>query len=145
MERARRKLPETANGRRSNPPCRHFVQYHNVDQMGGPPTDPFCVWTNKETELDEGDRIWLVVGDGGCPKRFYLYSTFIVRQIESCLHRGFRTRIRGINGKVFDRSVPLNDEYWFDSLKERIGRGAFGLTRIQRVGLIGRLREIGEC
>ena len=125
----------------------HYFQYHSVEGMGGPPSEPFRVLTRKPVRNDViGERIWLVMGEKGTPSRFFLHSTFIADQLTDSSTPGFDTEIRGKLGKLFEPPIPLDDEYWFPAFLQRTGNFAFGFTEITKdLRVVGGLRTLANC
>ena len=80
---------------------RHYTAYHNVHRMGALlDDDALCVMTNKPVAKLIGSMVWLVVGDGGSPRRYTLASVFRVTDTGETDHPGFKNCVRG-SGRVF--------------------------------------------
>src|SRR5437660_73658 len=76
----------------------HFVQYHNPDVMDPfRPSKTFGIVTGKRGGLREGDRVWLVTGEGR-PREYFLCETFVVERIVSQIAGKFRYRVSGSYG-----------------------------------------------
>jgi len=81
--------------------ARHYIAYHNTERMGPlPDADALCVWTNKSVTKLPGSVVWLVVGEGGHPRRYTLASVFRVSKVGPADHPGFKNCVRG-EGHVF--------------------------------------------
>ncbi len=124
----------------------HWVQYHNVEKMGGWPTLPFRVLTNKPANTDLiGARVWLILGEGSGQKRFMLHSTFLIDSVRDSDERGFHAEVRGSSGTLFEPAPDIESTYWWQELERCTGNFAFGFTNVTgKNGLVGGLRELGR-
>ena len=109
-----------------------FVIYHNPDQMPYSASEitELSVVTNKRVSEIQGDRIWLLTGEGQ-PRRFYLVAWFIADQAERGSGPRFDTRIFGKQGRFFSPMVELTSRDWFREFQRSQGNSAFGLQRIK--------------
>jgi hypothetical protein len=124
---------------------RHFAVYHNPDAMGYSAEDvhELCFLTNKSVENLIGNRVWLITGEGK-PRKYFLRGTFIVGSVAANRDEGFRHIVRGTEGKLFRRRVPVGALPWFDRFKRSQGHFAFGLQRISDEAVIAELKAIGS-
>jgi hypothetical protein len=89
----------------------------------------FSIVTNKPVSDIEGDRVWLITGEGR-PRRFYLVAWFIADEAERWSGPRFGIRVFGEDGQFCDPMVELNSRDWFPDFKRSQGNFAFGLQRI---------------
>ena len=108
-----------------------YIVYHNPDSMGYPASQvtKLEIVTDKQVKSAIGSRVWLLTGEGR-PRRFYIRGYFVVDVIDSGDEDGFRTRLSGADGRLFEPMLDLTDESWFPELMRRQGNFAFGLQRI---------------
>ena len=108
-----------------------FVIYHNPEVMGRSASElvEFSVVTNKPVSNIEGDRVWLVTGEGR-PRTFYLCAWFIADRVERNTDPEFGTCVAGTHGKFFHPMIELNNEQWFGEFQRSQGNFAFGLQPI---------------
>ena len=108
-----------------------YVVYHNPEKMGYPASQvkTLEIVTDKQVKNAVGSRVWLLtekVSHGGIKWGGY----FIVDLIDSGKGDGFRTRLSGSVGEIFEPMLELTDEAWFPELIRTQGHFAFGLQRI---------------
>lgn len=98
-----------------------WIQYHDYEQMGGLPEGlPGCdretgISTNQRSALHaKGDVLFLIVGIGD-PKRYYLWSKFVVERIKRvvCELGGFTYNAFG-NEWVLNPPQLLNSEKFYE-------------------------------
>lgn len=122
---------------------KHFVQYHNSQEMGelnlarGP-----HIYTNKSVRNLSSNAVWLVVGSGTSPKQYALASAFrVARTSSDCFdHPDFKNAAYG-DGHVFSPPVSLNKLLWFDAFRHSLGNFSLGLTEIREEIYIEGLRQ----
>lgn len=122
-----------------------FLVYHNPDAMKVDVTkvNAFAIVTNKPVTEDViGNRVWLLTGTGR-PRTFLLRSYFIVDQIEANVD-GFKTKLSGTTGRVFEPMIDLTNEEWFEELKKSQGNFAFGLQSVTDEKIVGRLERFAN-
>jgi hypothetical protein len=124
---------------------RDFLIYHNPDSMGRSAREltELAVVTDKPVSSIQGDRIWLLTGEGQ-PRRFYLVAWFIADQIGSGADSGFGTCIAGQHGKFFRPIKELNSLEWFDDFKRSQGNFAFGLQPIKDERFVRGLQAVAS-
>lgn len=105
--------------------------------------DALSVVTDKKVGDLHGARVWLLTGRG-TPRTFLLRSCFIVDRIESPSSDGFKTKLLGEFGKIFDPMIELNAEEWFEDFKRCQGNFAFGLQRIKEERFIRGLEAVAS-
>jgi hypothetical protein len=126
---------------------KHFVVYHNADEMGYSANDnlddaaSFGVLTDKSFSPIEGSRIWLVMGED-TPKRYSLCYWFTADTVESGESRGYQYRVVGTHGERFSIPIPLNDQPWFPAFRSSQGNFAFGLSPITQPEFIDALTRL---
>jgi|SRR6478609_321102 len=118
-----------------------FVVYHNPDVMGQSveQVDGLSIVTDKKVSDMQGNRVWLMTGEG-TPRTFLLRSYFIVDRFE--IGDGYKTKLSGKDGKVFEPMLELNAQEWFDDFKNSQGNFAFGLQRIKNEQFIRGLEDL---
>ena len=122
---------------------RHFLAYHTPEKMGYSAEDvtELCIVTNKAVGNLMGDRIWLIQGEGK-PRKYFLRGTFVVASIGTDADDGFRYIVRGREGELFRRHIPIGTLPWFDRFKKSQGNFAFGLQRISDEAVVKELKRI---
>src|SRR5207253_10871667 len=105
-----------------------FVIYHNPDAMGRSAREltQLSIVTDKPVSNIQGDRIWLLTGEGQ-PRTFFLVAWFIAEEIRSGAESGFGTCVSGKDGTIFRPMKELNSLDWFSDFKRSQGNFAFGL------------------
>ena len=118
-----------------------YVVYNNLDTVGELYKKvSLSVFTNKNVSEDAvGGTVWLIVG-GGKPRNFRLRSWFIVSHVESGEEHGFRTRLSGSEGSIFDPMLEIVQEEWFLKLKKDQGNFAFGFNPIKDQEAVSQLQ-----
>lgn len=120
-----------------------FIVYHNPDAMGPlEPNDDFGVVTNRGLgSATIGDRVWLITGEG-TPRKYFLASWFYIDEFSSGVEDGFKHAIVGKNGQNFDPFAEIEQDEWFNQLKQDQGNFAFGFSRINTPGAVEGLKHI---
>lgn len=120
-----------------------YVVYHKAERMGYPALDieNLAIYTNKPTNGTNGNRIWLIAGEGR-PRKYFLRATFLINSVESSEKPEFTTRVIGTDGQLLDPMPLLNEESWFASFVEEQGRFAFGFNQIKNAKAVEALRKI---
>lgn len=116
---------------------RHWVQYHNA-AVRGPyrySRKEFGIVTNKPVEKLRNDRVWLIGGEGGSRKQYFLYETFVVENVEE-VEGPQRNLARSSQGVAFKRPPRIDGFPWFNRLRKAAGNFAFGLQRIKNEDVI---------
>lgn len=90
---------------------RHFVAYHNQKTMGyscAEFREP-RVQTRRPVEGLEGVTVWLLAGEGGSPKSYFLAAKFVASRCvpNVAANSKFPNLISG-KGHLFKKSIPLN-------------------------------------
>lgn len=123
---------------------RHFVQYHNPDQMGEyepPVEDDYGIVTNKKPACEEGHRVWLISRQGNSGSyRYFLCETFLVDSIAQEKGRGFHYSVKGRIGKTLN-NILIDQEDWFPRLRTLDGNFAFGLQPIDDSAVVNGLSK----
>lgn len=122
---------------------RDFVVYHNPEAMGVDveAVDAFSIVTDKTSVDPYGIRIWLLSGRGK-PRTFVLRSWFIVDSVEPGRGDGYKTKLSGKSGEVFEPVIDLNNEDWFQDFKRNQGNFAFGFNAINEDRFIKALETV---
>ena len=120
-----------------------FVVYHNPEAMGVDveAVDAFSIVTDKTSVDPRGIRVWLLSGRGR-PRMFVLRSWFIVDSAEAGSGNGYKTKLSGKSGEVFDPVIELNNEPWFHDFKQNQGNFAFGFNAIKEDRFIKALETV---
>jgi len=104
-----------------------YIQYHKIKTQGSVRDNAF-VYSRRNIDIKKGERIWLIAGEMiGNRHRYYLVKSFTFtakRQKDEWVYYGGENVIN--KGKTID----LTDRDWFKELIEKIGRGAFGISRL---------------
>lgn len=123
----------------------YFVQYHNADNMGYFPDtdsddidsirfdtdihDDFSFFTRKQSvEKAIGDHCFLIVGTGTKSKQYYLWSFFMIDEVEKDTDF-FNAYGTGFN---FERPILLNDLPDFADFKNFCGNFGIGFQNITK-------------
>ena len=122
-----------------------FVVYHNPDSMGKDvrSVGALSIVTNKPVDEVKGDRVGLLTGEG-VPRSYFLRSWFIIDDVQTNVE-GFKTKLSGEKGKVFEPMVELNREEWFKDFKRSQGNFSLGLQRIKDERFIRGLESLAEA
>ena len=123
-----------------------FVVYHNPDSMGYPASgiESLAVVTNNKIGDVHGGKVWLITGEGR-PRKYFLVCWFIVDTVSSACDSGFKTRVSGTEGEVFDPMIPLDSEAeWFQAFRKNQGGFAFGFRAIKGSETVERLQELAN-
>jgi len=122
---------------------RHFVAYHNTEQMGRSLRvgDPFRVLTNKRVDSLQGHLVWFVVGEDTRPRKYFLGSVFRVTEIGDTTQGGFSHFASG-HGHVFEPPIRLDNRDWFPSFATSVGRFGFGLQALKDPSSIAALEAL---
>jgi hypothetical protein len=125
---------------------RHFVAYHRADRMGydAEACDSFSHYTNKRIKNLIGDTVWVITGEPGYPKQYYLVSCFIVEAITPADHGDFGLILRG-QGRKLEPMAHLNDLDWFPQFRRRMGNFALGLQRVKDPEIIAAFHQLAMC
>lgn len=120
---------------------RHFVQYHNPDEMGPyrHRNKDFAIVTNKDFESIVGSTVWLVTRKGPRPYRYFLCSSFIVDEVERGNRGRFKNRAVGSEGR--DCDIEIGNQPWFPELLRVTGNFGLGLQPISNRAVIEGLQE----
>ena len=120
-----------------------FIVYHNPEKMRADvqEVNALSIVTNKTPVDPSGCRIWLMSGRGR-PRTFVLRSWFIVDSVEAGRGDGYKTKLSGKSGEVFDPVIELNDEPWFHDFKQNQGNFAFGFNAINEDRFVKALETV---
>lgn len=120
-----------------------YLVYHKAEKMGYPALDieNLAIYTSKPTAGAVGGRVWLVAGEGA-PRKYYLRATFLIGGVHASEKPGFRSRVVGTDGRLFDPMPRLDAEAWFPSFVEEHGRFALGFSEIKNPHAIAGFRAI---
>lgn len=58
------------------------------------------------------------------------------------MENGFRTRVSGSEGEVFDPMLELEKDAWLDLFKQEQGNFAFGFNSIKNEAIVEKLEEL---
>ena len=113
---------------------KHFLAYHNADGMGfamfeDGPTNEMGFLTRKSVQNMVGNTIWVVEGIGK-PKKYFFRGYFIVDEVLSDDVDDQLYHVLG-KGEPIAHDVPLNNEFWFPSLKRMQGNFGFGIQALR--------------
>jgi hypothetical protein len=122
----------------------HYIQYHNVEKMGvsaSSLSEP-KLHTDKSVRNLSSNVVWLISGEGGSPKKFYLAAVFKVNRLSAGTydHPDFKNSAYGI-GHIFGETILLNGLPWFEELKENFQNFRNGLTELTDSTKINELRS----
>lgn len=137
-----------------------WVQYHNYDRLGYVPADSLleeylddeeyeyecedvvpCVSTNKRAILNaRGDTLFLIVGIGQNPKQYYLWSVFVIEEVEIIDEEGEYSYNAFGNGWVLDSPKLLNSAS-FNEFKSLCGNFGFGFMSINNFHYLEKLKH----
>jgi hypothetical protein len=133
-----------ANVSERNPEARrigikHYVQYHNSEVMGDPCDEfddldigYFGIVTNKSVQKLQGNKIWLICGEGK-PREYFLCQFFIVDEVRKTNDNSdFKYYVTGKEGISLRPPIPLNPLPWFKDFREYMGNFGFGLMKIEQ-------------
>ncbi len=113
---------------------RHFVQYHNTEEMGQEcdtgETAPFEIVTNKRVNHLRGNTVWLVAGKGRHPRRYYLCQHFVVDEVGRKDEARFKFYARGRHGKRFQPLLPIDHYPWFHDFRASQQNFSLGVREI---------------
>lgn len=128
-----RKVLESLNSGAADPvaghPKKHYVQYHNTDKTGSRPTKGdgyFSIFSSKHIKNLIGQKVWLISGEGGRKKTFYLESVFGVDGVRL----GEPNVAYGANGLAFDPPIMLSGHDWFEDFKTRQQNFSLGVREV---------------
>jgi hypothetical protein len=112
---------------------KNYIVYHNPKSMGysAREINELSVVTNKNARSTEGNRVWILTGEGA-PRKFYLVGTFIIRVVSASGHEKYSTRLSGTYGQLFKPIIDIGGEEWFQDLKRNMGNFAFGFQSIKK-------------
>lgn len=122
-----------------------FIVYNNPDSVGELyKKAPLSVFTNKRVSAEVvGGRVWLIAGGGSRQKRdYFLRCWFFIDEVASGSEHGFATCVRGVEGKVFDPMIPIDQDEWFRKLKKDQGNFAFGFSPIKDETAVSELEKL---
>ncbi len=121
---------------------KNFVVYHKPEAIGYPASEinELSVVTNKNVRSVEGDRVWILTGEG-IPRKFYAVGFFIVREVSASGHKRYSTRLSGTDGQLFNPFIEIGDEEWFHHLKRTMGNFSFGFQAITKERFVRGLEE----
>ena len=113
---------------------RHFIQYHNPDRMGEAYSfrGRFAVYTNKSHSLVVSvpeATVWLVGGEGR-PRHYFLCYSFLADQAGAADHPLFRWYVSGSSGTLYDPTVRIDGDPWFDTFLRRQANFSLGLREL---------------
>ena len=121
------------------------MQYHNVDVQG--PVDissvPCEIFTAKSVQALEGDRIWLISGEGR-PRVYKLMGSFLAADIQQARSETEKNKVRGTTERWFRLGIRIDTQPWFEELKRATGNFAFGLQRIKEVDITRSLVDLSS-
>lgn len=122
---------------------KNFVQYHKEEKMRYPAldVDNLSIYTSKSIPVADGDRVWLIAGEGS-PRRYFLRAIFSISEVCSSENPDFRYRVKGRNGQLFDPMPLLTAEPWFPNLMKNLGNFAFGFSEVRDANVVDGLNVI---
>ena len=120
-----------------------YIVYHNPDVMGYPASqvNTLEIVTNHVAKKATDGRVWLLTGEGR-PRKYYLRLYFTIESVGSGEDVGFRTRVSGTNGKIFDPMPNLDGEDWLPGLKRDTGNFSFGFRAIRSPRITDGLEKV---
>ena len=100
------------------------------------------IHTNKSVRNLSSNLVWIISGEGGSPKDFYLAGVFRVKRVaaDTYDHPGFKNSAYG-DGHIIGETILLNGEAWFESLKASLGNFRNGLSEITDPDVISSIRS----
>ena len=110
----------------------NYFQYHNSKRMGNSCfnlTFEGGILTSKSTEDIEGNRIWLIGGQG-TPRKYYLCYWFIADKITDGITNGFRYRVTGSRGRNFIPPAELTYLGWYRNFQQEVKNFHGGFDKI---------------
>lgn len=139
-----------------------WVQYHNYDKLGYVPADSLLeeYWDDEEYEYEceevvsgvstnrpgilnaVGDPVFLIVGIGKNPKQYYLWSRFVIEEVNideegEFLYNGFGY------GWILSSPKYLNSSS-FNEFKSYCGNFGFGFMSINNSDYLEKLKHFSE-
>ncbi len=115
---------------------RHWIVYHNPDQMDGPPekTSPAEVVTNQPTSATVGDIVYLLTGTGR-PRVYSLVCRFAIDDQRTGKGK-WKFNHKGSSARWPSPSPTLNNFNWLKPLARRHGNFAFGMRELREPSII---------
>lgn len=124
---------------------KHFVQYHNSEKIGFPASslDEPKIFTNKSVRSLCSNTVWLISGEGGRNKSYYLAAVFKVQRVSA----GYREHPQFANaafgkGHLFGETISLVSEPWFPSFMKASQNFRNGLSEITDSAVVEDLQKL---
>jgi hypothetical protein len=126
---------------------RHFVAYHSEARMGytAEESDPFSLYTSKKLNNPVGDIVWIIAGQGGSPKQYYLASRFVISKVTQADHPDFGFTLSGEVGGAFDPMPRIDQLEWFAAFRQRMANFSIGLTELRQPEVIEAFRQVAAA
>ena len=124
---------------------RHFLTYHNAQKMGYSctkiPTPR--ARTGKPVRGLEGSTVWLVAGEGGSPKSYFLAAHFVVDKCESDKHLGTKltNEVSGA-GVLHGPRLRLDGSSLLEGLRRGSANFVSGFSEIRDPSVITALKAL---
>ena len=101
------------------------------------------IFTNKSIKGLLSNAVWLISGEGGKNKSFYLAAAFRVTREspDTYEHPGFRNTAFG-DGHIFGETIKLNSYPWFPDLKARYSNFSLSLSPLSDLKFIKELQAL---
>lgn len=105
-------------------------------------SDPLGLYTSKNISNLIGDVVWIISGQGGSPKQYFLSSWFVISKVTAADHPDFGFTLSGEEGGAFDPMPRLDQLEWFPAFRQRMANFSIGLTELRQPEIIEAFRQV---
>jgi hypothetical protein len=125
---------------------KHFVFYERAESVGAfkLSEEPFSVIAKLGVKDLVGNALWVIRGEGD-PRQYFLYSVFIVKNLNSIVIPKGRYLLEGTDGISFSPPIRIDQFGWFKLFMKNQRNFSMGVREIRERESIMQLKNLAQA